>query len=247
MKHLLSIYIFLCIYCISCSHFTTFYEADFDGQKFILQEKESKGFSTNSFEWRFKLGHHPYVIINALTTDWGPPYSTGIYGTAAFEFITNEDTAYSNNLKVDTTTHTFIYLNPKKISEEEYENYFHFMKKYWNKISKPYTGKSLREFPHIIGIVYGTPDEFTHKFKGTLKEMGNGEMKNYTLAIRPDGRVMLIEGQTYSEDYSGLSPQVQMPEMLLHFKKGNYSIEDLRTLKDQNGNDLTTYFTIVQD
>lgn len=233
--------------CVSCAQFNSFYETEINGEKFVLQEKESKGFSTNSFEWRFKYGDLPYLEISPAKTDWGPPYSTSIYGDSKFGYVTERDTLYKNEIKTNETTHCFLYLNPHQISEKQFEEYLDFMKKNWEKETRQFEDNDLRGFPQIIGIVYGNLDNFTRTFKGKLKEWGTGDLVKVKLEVLPDGRISLVDQKTLSDNYSGLSQQVIMPGKILKFKDDTYSLDDIKTLKDKDGKDITDYFKIIEE
>ncbi len=233
----------------SCARFETFEEKEFDGEKFMLQQKETKGFSTNSFKWRFRLEGHPYVNINPMTKDWGPPFSTDVFGGNSFIYITDQDTAYINPMQSDRKTNTFLYLDPDKYSEEEFEIYSDFMKKHWAEIDAKYGGNDLRTFPGIIGLAYCKQENPTYQFRGKLKYLGTGEEKPYLLEIANDGRIRLMQDEKRGNDaYSGLSEQVEMPGKIIRFKKErDYSLDDLKTLKNQYGTDFTHYFKVVEE
>ncbi|WP_460950483.1 hypothetical protein [Spirosoma daeguense] len=228
----------------------TFYETDYKGKHFVLQEKETKGFSTNSFQWRFKLGKHPYVYINALTRDWGQPYSTDVYGTNPYSYIKEINTtyvsAYESSDSVDRTVYTFLYIDPDEVSEAAYKDYLDFMKNAWQLIDSAYAGDDLRGFPRIMGLVYGKQEKFILEFKGKLRFLDQPPAP-YICLIRPDGRVdMVNDDGVENVVFSGLSSQVQMPGKILYYQKSDFKLTELKQLKTQNGRSLEHYFTIIE-
>lgn len=228
--------------CQLLNRWKTIKETIVDGEPFVLEVKETKGPSSNSLQWRFKLGALPYVSINAHTLDWGPPYSTKIYGSHLFDFISHNDTINTDSLNVNATTHTFLYLSPNQVSEEEFAIYLQFMKKHWAVIDQEFKGNSLRTFPHIIGLVHGKQIDFCKQFSGKLPYLGTSKEMDYVLEVKPDGRIVLSNKS--SEEFSGLS-DIKAPGNAIQFTPGNYSLAQLNSLKDKGGKSITDHFKIT--
>ena len=245
LRFIMSIFSLLAMF--SCGTTTTLEEGTFEEQAYTFKSTEYKGFTTNSFEWRFKLGRLPTVEINALTTDWGPPYSDDLYGSTPFVYTAEHRSPYTNvDDYSDVLTSTMLYLSPDRFSKSEFDQYVRFMKLEWPKIdTKHATQPGLRSFPHIIGLVYGEKTDFEKFFKG--KKADDGATYDYTIYI--DGRIEL--GNTTGFIYSGLSQKVQMPGKIIYLytfpesPTSGITLEKLKTYKDKKGKTIPDYFTIV--
>jgi len=214
------------------------------GTAYRIEERISAGMfaSTNSLDWRIQVGKIPAVLVAPTTTDWGPPYSTDIYGADAYSFITARDTAY-----VDTpftpgsigVAHTMLYVSPRVLDEDEYETFLRFMTEEFPRLSDSLTGTDLRGFPHIIGLVYGEQQKYARDFRGTH------EGKSRILRIQPDGRVRLIESDKWANEvYSGLAEKVGMPGKVLRSKGDGLTRGDLRGFRDARGVPVDSVFRV---
>ena len=229
-----------------CGSTTTLEEGTFEGQAYSFKSTEYKGFSTNSFKEHIKLGRLPTVEISATTTDWGPPYSDDIYGSAPFVYTAEHRLPYSNEPD-DTVKHanTMLYLSPDRFGKSEFDQYVRFMKAEWPKIDAKYATQPYSKFPHIIGLVYGKQQDFKKVFKG--QKADDGATYNYTIYI--DGRIEL--GDATGFIYSGLSQKVQMPGKIIYLytfpesPTSDITLEKLKTYRDDKGKSIPDYFTIV--
>lgn len=228
-----------------CGTTTPLETGTFEGQPYQFSSTEYKGFSTNSIEERIKLGSLPAIDINAQTTDWGPPYADDVYGSAPFVYTAAHRLPYSLD-EQDTVnpTNTMLYLSPKRFSKAAFDQYARFMKREWPKLDAKYaTQPGLRSFPHLIGLVYGSHDDFERVFTG--KEEG----EKRTLTVHIDGRVVLENGVGIF--YSGLSSNIQMPGKILYLDtdsngaSGALTLPKLQTYRDTKGKTITDYFTVV--
>ncbi len=234
------------------AQWTTIREGTWNGQRYTVQERSRSGAfaSTNSLDWRIKLGKMPAVPVDAVTTDWGPPYSTDIYGAESYLFITDKDTAYSNAPFTPGTigvAHTMLYISPRTLDGGQYEILYNFMKDRWPALSDSLVGTDLRGFPHIIGLVYGKQKTFAEDFKGTY----NG--KKMIIRIEPDGRVRFMDDDKWAaESYSGLSSKVEMPGKILRLQapgtpQAGLTLDQLRAFRNQYDRPLEVRFEIVMD
>ena len=251
-KNRIPLLVILALFVSSCSPlWVTIETGTYKGTKYQLQERSSSGmFSvSNSLDWRIKLGDLPALPINANTTEWGPPYSTDIYGADAYLFISDKDTVYKNQLPAPEALKTFysmLYVSPAAIDEGAFEEYYTFMKDAWPGIDSSNTQDDPRSLPHIIGLVYGNRDKYIMKFKG----MHNG--KPMVLIIENDGRINLVNDDKWQqENYSGLSQKVQMPgkKILLnpHPQDGGLTMGELKSFRNEQQLPVDKFFSIVPD
>jgi hypothetical protein len=234
----------------SCgSSWKTIQTGYYKGKKYVLQERSKSNFASvsNSLDWRLKLEGLPAIAINANTTVWGPPYSNDIFGANSYLYITDKDTAYSN-LPLQpgsiNSFHTMLYVNDDKINERQFESYYQFMKDEWHSIDSIIEKNGRRNFPHLLGLVYGKPEKFALEFKGVYNN------KKMLLRIESDGRVRLINDDKWqNENYSGLSQKVQMPgkRLLLDTLKSNGGLtqDELRHFRNEKDKPVEILFTIV--
>lgn len=228
--------------------FTTFKEGVYKGRKYEIQSRSRSGMfsSTNSLDWRIKLDPLPAVPVNANVTDWGPPYSTDVYGTDAFLYITGKDTSYRNEQEAPGNIgvfHSMLYVDPSTLSEVEFETFYPFMQDEWPRISDEITGKDPREFPHILGLVYGSHSRYAQDFRGKHNN------RTMILRIEADGRIRLMNDDKWAgESYSGLSQKVQMPGKRLvldgNVKNGGLSLEALKAFRNKAGVAVTDLFAV---
>jgi hypothetical protein len=249
MKIVSTIFIIAIAFCFqSCSnHWTTFEEGKFEGKKYVVQSRSSSGFfsSTNSVDYRLKLENLPYVPINALTTDWDVVYTTAIFGKDAFEYTTNQDIHYRNSTDSTSLARSFLYVSPKDFSKEEFYQYSLFLKsKEWQKVDSLHVDKAQERcpFPHIVGLVYGEPENYQKDFKGKYLD------GMYILRIENDGRIRLIDDKNLGELGTGLSRTVQMPNMVIYIDKpspGSFTIEDIKQFKNEKGQTALDFFKFL--
>ena len=229
----------------ACENAHTVYSGTFSGERYQLLSIETKGFSTNHIEYALKLGSHKEVKINALTTDWGPPYADELYGGAHRIYITQNHTPYTND-RDDPQHHpsTMLYLSPKRFSTETFGRYAAFLQSEWSRIDSQFTRDNYDHFPRIIGLVYGEQPQFARLFTG--KKDG----KTYTIKIEPDGRIRFAPLTDWANDeYSGLSEKVQMPGKLIYVatgKEAGLSLAQVKTYKNEEGKTLSDYFTLQE-
>ena len=233
---------------LGCGSASTLEEGTFEGKPYTFSSREYKGFSTNSFEYSIKLGSLPAIGITASTTDWGPPYSDAVYGTAPFGYITQNRQPYRNELFDDAhPTNTMLYLAPNRFSKPEFDQYVRFMQQEWPAIDTKYaTQPGLRSFPHLIGLVYGKQADFVRIFKG--KTQG----KPFLFRVEIDGRIRYREDAEYNNDaYTGLAQKVHMPGALIYldtytrYEPSVFTIPQLQQFRDNSGKTIMDYFTIV--
>lgn len=225
-------------------------EGTFNGEKYMIQEKEYRGFSTNRLEYRVKLGKRSALPMDASHTDWQPVYSEEIFGKDPFSYIPELKTNYKNSLRDGMQTTSFgysmLYISPKKNSEKEFEDYKKFFQSEWPKIDNEYSNKPYSRFPKIMGVVYGEQQNYNKIFKGEF----NGEKR--MLIVENDGRIRQIIGNSRDgvETFSNISQMVQMPGKRIYLSKpisnSHFTLEKLKTFKDKNGKNPTDYFNIVE-
>ena len=238
---------------------TTFHEGTYNGMPYALQSREEKGFSTNHIDWRVKLGQLPAAEITPATTDWGPPYSNDIFGTAPYCYTAQNIPAYQpeedTSFQAGEHEYTMLYLSPKTFSKADYEQYCAFMKSEWPRIDSQYAGEKYSRFPHIIGLVYARQDDITKIYKGSYNPYPGiqpAKLKKVFIRIQNDGRVQLVDDDQWRNmSYSGLSTRVQMPGKRLYLDTnptngGLGSIAVIHTFKDGQGRSPDMDFQIIQ-
>jgi hypothetical protein len=219
---------------------TLIHEGQFKNKKVIIKEILHKNLIQHRLTQTIKLGNLPTIEVDAFTTDLrGVPYDDAIYYNAKrlyFDTLTH----YNNEVDegIDVVSNTMLYLNPKKFSETDFNEYADFFKTEWLKINNQSPKKTLFD-RQLVGIVYGNSDDFTHIFKG----LNDGEM--YCLEIKPDGVVSFHEEKgALGFTSSGLSVKVKMPERIL-YNVGHKPLDYYRSFKDKNGKTLEDFFTIL--
>ncbi len=240
---------FLLLGNIGCNNgFKTFKEGTHNDIEYELQSRSRSGMfaATNTVDWRIKLGNFPPVPVNAVVTDWGPPYSTDIYGKDPYQFITTGEISYSNDPFTPGSIgvhHTMLYVSPQTLSKTQFETFSHFVMDEWPRITDSVTGNESRSFPHIIGLVYGDQSTYKQEFHGAH------DGQAMILRIEPDGRVRLITNDAFANDVFGqISEKVQMPgkRILLHSTAGasGLTMDELRHFKDKDSVAVTERFSI---
>jgi hypothetical protein len=232
----------------SCSDWNTFYEGKFEGENYKLQTRSKSGYFSvsNSIDYRIKLGSLPYIPMDVITTNWDVVYSTDIFGSATYHYITNKDIQYSNNNTEAIGGRSFLYLNPDDFSEKEYKKYLNFFKSNeWKKADSINVDKTETRypFPHIVGLVYSESSKFTKIFKG--KYQG----KEHELCIENDGRIRLMDTEFSGEIGTGLSQKVQMPDKIIYVPSptpGSLTIEDVKKFKNKTGESPLKYFKFLE-
>lgn len=228
-----------------CGTETVIYSGAFDSEPYELVSVETKGFSTNSINYAVKLGRWKTAKIDALTTDWGPPYADDLYGNTRRVYINKNHIPYSNE-RDNAVTHksTMLYLSPSRFSEQAFAEYSAFMQSEWPKIDRQFGHDEYNHFPHIIGLVYGEQGDFARVFRGEK------EGKNYLIKIEPDGRIRYMgDNQGANDEYSGLSEKVQMPGKLIYVatgKEAGLPLSAFQAYKDKGGKTLSDYFTLTE-
>lgn len=225
-----------------CENWKAFHTSTFNGETYEVQTMETKGFSTNRIDYALKLGSRKRVVIDALTTDWGPPYADDLYGGAPRVYINKQHLGYSNADSSGEHRSTMVYLSPKRFSREDFDQYVAFMQQEGAIIDQKFAYREYNRFPHIIGLVYGEADAFARIFKARR----NG--KTYFFRIEPDGRIRYMADEQWANDeYSGLSQKVQMPGKRIYVATGKDAglpRTEILTYKDKTGKTLADYFAV---
>ncbi|MBD2705027.1 hypothetical protein IC229_30640 [Spirosoma sp. BT702] len=229
-----------------CENWKAFHTGTFNGEPYEVQFMESKGFSTNRIDHAIKLGNRKRVVIDALTTDWGPPYADDLFGEAKRVYIDKNHVSYRNEPD-NAVQHpsTMLYLSPNQFSREDFDQYVALMHREWAAIDRKHANGEYDHFPHIIGLVYGESDDFVRIFRASK----NG--KTYLLTIEPDGRIRYMADEVSANDeYSGLSEKVQMPGKRIYVatgKNAGLSRTEILMYKDKSGKTLGDYFTLEEN
>jgi len=221
----------------SCTNgWDNFHEGVVEGKKYVVQTRSVSNYfsSTNRIEYRLRLGELPYLPINAQTTNWDVVYSTDIFGQDVFEYITTKDIQYTNNSEERVGVRTFLYVLPKDVRQQEYQEYARFFKSdEWQKADSVCISETRdsEPFPHIVGLVHGDPLNYRQDFKGKYLD------QEYILRIENDGRVRLVDGGELGEVGTGLSPKVQMPDKVIYFsaEPGAITLDELKGFKNEQG------------
>ncbi|GAB3700235.1 hypothetical protein GCM10027592_27020 [Spirosoma flavus] len=228
-----------------CERWKTFHTGTFNGETYEVQFLETKGFSTNRIDYSVKLGNRKRVIIDALTTDWGPPYADDLYGQATRVYIGKNHVPYRNEPD-NAVQHpsTMLYLSPDRFSQDDFNQYVALLQRVWAAIDRKHASGEYDHFPHIIGLVHGESDNFVRIFKA----LRNG--KTYLLKIEPDGRVRYMADEPSANDeYSGLSEKVQMPGKRIYVATGKETgmiRSEILTYKNDAGKTLEHYFKLEE-
>ena len=230
---------------LGCARYKTFHEGRYNGQRFVLEEKEIKGFSTNSFRHRVQLGNLPAADITVHTTDWGPPYSLSPFAGAPLQPLETPLSPYQPEPEfVDGShPHTLLYFPPERFSRAQFDQYAAFMQQEWPAINQTHGSKPYGSFPYIIGLVYGNRDDFARSFEHQVQ----GE--TFVLRIEPDGRISYYQKSKQGSDlYSGLVPRVQANTTLFMRPEPSEELSraSLAGLKDAGGKRLSDYFTLLE-
>jgi hypothetical protein len=219
---------------------TLIHEGQFKHRKVMVKEILHKNLVQHRLTQTIKLGNLPTIEVDAFSTDiCGVPYDDAIYHDAKRLYF---DTLkhYKNEGKegIDVVSSTMLYLNPKKFSETDFNEYADFFKTEWLNINNQSPKKMLFN-KHLVGIVYGNSDDFKQVFKG------NHDGEIYCLEIKPDGVVSFHEEKgALGFTSSGLSVKVKMPERIL-YNVGHKPLDFYRNFKDNNGKTLEDFFTIL--
>jgi hypothetical protein len=233
----------------SCTNgWENFHEGIWEEKKYVVQSRSVSNYfsSNNSIEYRLRLGQLPYLPINAQTTDWGVVYSTDIFGHDAFEYITTKDIQYTSNSEEAAGARTFLYVLPKDVDKEEYQEYCRFFKSAeWQKADSICIAETQSgfPFPHIVGLVNGDPLNYTQNFKGMYLN------QEHIFRIENDGRIRLVDGGELGEVGTGLSPKVQMPDRVIYFSSspGAVTVDDLKAFKNQKGQSPIDLFKFLPE
>ncbi len=243
MKKLLSVLTIFSLSLAGCASWRTYYTGSHKGKKFTFQSREIKGFSSNHFEWRIRYAGYKPVYLDPTNLDWGPPYSTDIYGEKAF-LIKNDTMQYENDKVLPTKPFTFssmLYIPFKNPEDKAGNAYFDLLNDSWPVFDSLFQEWQQSGMRIMLGMVQGSKASFTHEFKGTIR----GE--KVVLVIENDGRIIYRTDKKWNhEHYSGLSRTVQMPGKILYLKPGDnaLTLDELKLLKNKYGTDPTHYFDI---
>lgn len=228
-----------------CQHETVIYSGTFEGEPYELVSVETKGFSTNSIHYVIKSERMKSLRIDAVNTDWGPPYADDLYGNAPRTYLTDASVLYRNEPD-NAVQHpsTMVYLSPKRFSRATFDLYARFMESEWPAIDQKFGQREYSRFPHIIGLVYGEQERFVRLFRGQLQG------RDYTIRVEPDGRIRFGAGRNgSSEEYSGLSEKIQMQGKVIYVATGEQaglSMSQLQGYTDAQGKRLSDYFKLVE-
>lgn len=242
MKKLLSILTILSLSFVGCVGWKTYHTGTYNGKKFKYQSRNIKGFSTNRIEWRIQYGSYKPIYLDAVNLDWGPPYSTDMYGERAF-VIKNDTIQYiSDNIQPGNNyvNASMLYIPFKDPEDEAGNAYFELLNNNWELFQSWFEQSRQSGMPVIIGIVQGSKASFTKEFNGTVRG------KKMTLRIENDGRVKYENDDKWRQgEYSGLS-SVYMPGKILYLKKNAdaLTMDEIKLLKDKYNTDPTHYFEI---
>lgn len=228
----------------SCKTYDTIYEGKFKGQNYSITSIETKGPSTNSFDYELKFGNLKSVMINALTTNLSVLYSKDVFKNTEYITLPVPQTPYMNEYNYDEKIEsTVLYFPEDRFTKDEFKKYSELMISEWPNIDKKFI-KPYTSFPRIIGIVYGNDKNFTLTFKSDY------DGKPYLLVVQPDGFIKFYaDDDKRNYEYSGLSDKVQMPDKIIFLKTGKeakLAQKDILNFKDNNGKNLNDYFIIKE-
>jgi hypothetical protein len=219
---------------------TLIHEGQFKNKKVVIKGILNKNLVQHRLTYTIQLDNLPTIEVDAFSTDLGgAPYDDAIYHDAKrLYFDTLSHYKNERDEENNAVSSSMLYLNPKKFSEADFDEYADFFRSEWLKINNQSPKKMLLD-RQLVGIVYGNSDDFTHVFTG----VNDGE--NYCLEIKPDGVVSFHEEKgALGFTSSGLSVKVKMPERVL-YNVGNRPLEYYRKFKDKNGKTLEDFFTIL--
>lgn len=228
-----------------CTKWQTTHSGTYNGQSYLFQSRSVKGYSTNRNEWRIKLGKFKPIYLDAVNMDWGPPYSTDIYGDKTY-IIRNDTIRYRSdnfNPNDDFVFSSMIYIPFNSPDDVAGLAYFDLLQNNWPVFDSIFRDAHQYGLPIILGYVKGAKEDFTLLFKGIVNE------KPMKLRIENDGRIAFENDDKWSQPvYSGLSTLVQMPDkkiIILNTTDG-LTLDDIKRMKNQQGKDPTQYFDFQQ-
>lgn len=240
---------------------TTLYRATYQGKSWTVKTRETRTWNGSRTDWVLKLAGHPALPINInkrwgtpvqppgpLTTDWGPPYSEEIFGTAARVFLgtappyNNTPDDYRDSIPRQHD-YTVLYM-PAGTKARDFEAYAGLLKSQWAAADKALTADDRQYFPHIIGLVAAPRMAAVRRFRGE-----KGGVK-YLLRVDPDGFVNLDLDDAAAEGNFMRHSPVQMPGKVIRIRT-LYNIEGegwtaahFRTFRDANGQSPEAFFTL---
>lgn len=227
----------------ACETWKTFHTGTFRGKTYEVEELVTKGFDVSRIDYAVKLDGQKRAVIDALTTNWGPPYADDLYGKAPRVYVDKQHAPYRNEPD-NAVRHasTMLYLSPDRFDREAFDQYAALMQSEWPAIDRQHSRSEYNRFPHVIGLVYGESNEFVRTFRGRR------DGKSYLIKVEPDGRIRYMdEGPSANDEYSGLSEKVQMPGKRIYVatgKEAGLSIAELNHYKDAAGKTPGDYFDL---
>jgi hypothetical protein len=225
---------------LGCNKKNELASGQYRGTDYRVQSVEHQNFMATHFTYEVKLGRLPTAAIDAHTTDWGPPYSPEIYGSTPVVYSGAPYPAYADSLNLEKPRYTLLYLDPDRFSREEFAQYADFFKSEWPSLDPKVAGEAFNDCPHLIGLVYGTPGQFTQQFRGEAY----GQKMDIT--VFPEGRVRFGAADGSSEQSSGLANMVQMPGRRIPLTRASWALSPAQVaqFKDQHGKSLGDYFAV---
>jgi hypothetical protein len=225
---------------LGCNKKKELASGEYLGTQYVVQSVEHQNFIASHFTYEVKLGNLPKVPINAHTTNWGPPYSPEVFGSTPLAYNGVPYPAYTDSLNLGKPCYTLLYLDPDQFNDEVFAKYVAFFKKEWPALDPKVAGEAFNDFPHLIGLVHGTPKQFTKQFSG--EAFG----QKMVITVTPDGRVSFGTADGSSEQSSGLANMVQMPGRHVPLVRATWAIgpEVLAQFKDKDGKTLSDYFDV---
>jgi len=241
----LELSIIISVFFLGCSEdWRPLHQGEIAGKPYSITSRNNHSLlgARDQVEFQLCYGDLPCLPIDLNTTDWDRVYSTEIFGKDPFDYTTNVDTDYTSSVRIGERT--FLYLLPKSISKEEFDDYVQFFKsESWQQAENTCRAltKDHSPFPHIVGLVYGNPINYTQDFKGLIAGA------EYTLRIENDGRIRLLD--KLGELNAGLPPKIQMPGKIIQFTSaptGILTLENLKYFKNHDNKSPFFYFNFVE-
>ncbi len=263
MKTQASIFVLLCMLITggcATGKGTVLYRGTYEGKAWTVKTKETRTWNGSRTDWVLKLEGQPAVPIipiqrwgtpvqppGPVSTDWGTPYSTDIFGGAARIFFGtappyNNSPDYYGSGEPRKPDYTVLYMPPGS-TRKHFDAYAGLMNAQWAAADSALTAGGGVDFPHIIGLVAMPRMLAVRRFRGE-----KGGVK-YMLRVEPDGFVNL-DHDVYSADqnYTRHSA-VQMPGRVIRIGtlygiEGGWTAAELGKFRDAKGQALEEEFTV---